>query len=141
MIQELEQEIKKLAPEAEKISEGPLGHAITLLNSKTRSNGLSASELHFCRDPHRGINLHLDDQMLTKKKEEERTKKIQSKLKTKGEESIPFIQQGDVVHIRHEHSKHTARSPHLVTKVGYQTLTRKPVPRSRTQIISPGTKH
>ena len=43
------------------INVGKLGLAITTLNTRTRAQGLNSSEIHFSRDPIRGINLHLND--------------------------------------------------------------------------------
>ena len=68
VIQELELELKKLSPEGVKLSVGRLGHAVTILNNRVRSHGLTASELHFSRDPVRGVNLHLTDSDLSQEK-------------------------------------------------------------------------
>ena len=46
IIQELESEFKRIAPESEQLSPARLGHAITLLNTRIRSQGMTASELH-----------------------------------------------------------------------------------------------
>jgi len=121
LIQELENEFKQLAPEGEKISEGRLGHAVTVLNSRIRSGGLSASEIHFSRDPNRDINLHLDDSTFAKDKTIKREMKNDYKLKHGKTTKESSIKPGDVVHIRHECSKHTARAPHLVTRVDGDT--------------------
>ena len=117
IIQELEHELKKLAPEGEKISEGRLGHAVTILNTRLRQDSLSSSEIHFSRDSTRGINLHLDDESFAKKKEESRKNKISVKTRKVAPKKQTEISPGDIVVVTNEISKHTARAPHLVREV------------------------
>ena len=81
MIQELENEFKKIAPEGEKLSPARLGYAMTILNTRVRSQGLTASELHFSRDPIRGINLHLEDSQIGQRKTENRIKSNKSAVR------------------------------------------------------------
>ena len=76
MIQEIETELRKLAPEGEKIFYGRLGHAITMLNTRIRKNGLSSSQVHFSKDTTRGINLHLEDSVIATEKESNRKKRL-----------------------------------------------------------------
>ena len=68
LIQELEMELKKISPDGQQIPTSKLGHALTILNSKIRAQGLSAAELHFSRDPIRGVNLHLNDADIARSK-------------------------------------------------------------------------
>ena len=127
MIQELEVEVKKLAPEGEKLSEGRLGHAVTLLNTRIRQYGLSSSNLHFSRDPIQGVNLHIDDLKLAEEKTKTRLKKndVRTNPSTKNIPS-PEIFPGDLVVVPHESTKHTARTPRLITDVhqGKASLTK-----------------
>ena len=92
MIQELEVEIKKLAPAGEEISHGRLGHAITILNARIRQNKLSSSEVHFSRDPVRGLNLFLDDSTIAHEKEENRSRKIKSRTNRHTQLKPAFLQ-------------------------------------------------
>ena len=65
--QELEEEIKRLSPEGQKISQPTLKLAILNLNSKLRRRGnKSAYEINSSRDQDTGENLNLDDQKLRK---------------------------------------------------------------------------
>ena len=123
IIQELEFEIKKLAPNEEKLSAGRLGHALTILNTRVRSSGLTASELHFSRDPIRGINLHLNDEDIAKNKTEARKTANYSAQSRHHEPKTKSISTGDTVVITQEGSKHQARAPHLVTNVENDNVT------------------
>ena len=60
-IKELEEELKRLSPEGDKIDLGQLALAVTMLNNRTRNQKLTAAEVHFARDAVRGENLTLDD--------------------------------------------------------------------------------
>ena len=54
VIQQLENKLRKIAPDGGRINEGKLGDTITILKTRTRALDLNASEIHFCRDPVRG---------------------------------------------------------------------------------------
>ena len=63
--QELEEELTRLAPEGNRISETTLAMTILSLNQKLRRKGtISAYEIHTARDLHTGENLNLDDSLL-----------------------------------------------------------------------------
>ena len=67
VIQELEFEIKKLAPNGEQISPSQLAEATLTLNGRIRNQNLSASKFHFSRDLLQNENLPLDDETLQEK--------------------------------------------------------------------------
>ena len=71
-IQELEEEFRRLSPEGEKISTGQLAQAVTMLNNRTRNQGLTAAEIHFSRDSVRGEKLNLDDQKMLEERLQKR---------------------------------------------------------------------
>ena len=63
--QELEAEIRKLAPEAGPITQAQLAQAVLQLNSKLRRGGsLAAYEIHSSRQLHSGENIKLSDSKL-----------------------------------------------------------------------------
>ena len=63
--QELENEIKQLEPEGNKLTNSTLKQATLNLNSKLRRRGnISAFEINSSRDQNTGHNLSLDDQKL-----------------------------------------------------------------------------
>ena len=60
--QELEDELLRLSPEGDKISQTILTQAVMQLNRKIRRRGtISAYEIHTSRDLHTGENLQLND--------------------------------------------------------------------------------
>ena len=136
IIQELEYEIKKLAPGGEAISEGRLGHAVTILNSRARTLDLSASEIHFSRDPVTSTNLHLDDAHIAKLKTDARNQTNAPARTTKLTNSQ--LTKGDIVVVTNEGTKHTARSQHLVTDThGNKSSLTKIIHADETQTKAP----
>merc|ERR1719347_1359787 len=66
--QELEEELTKLVPGGNKLTQSILSKAVLQLNLKLRRRGtLSAYEIHTARDLHTGENLNLDDKLLRQK--------------------------------------------------------------------------
>ena len=60
--QELEAELRKLAPEAGTISQAQLSQAVLQLNAKLRRNGsLAAYEIHAARSLHTGDNININN--------------------------------------------------------------------------------
>ena len=112
IMQELEAELVRLAPEGRKIDTGILAQATTNLNNKVRQHGLSASQLHFARDQHTGKNLTIRDN---------RIRQVREERKDASSRHCPpppaHIRPGQVVYVRREGDKHTARHPLLVTGV------------------------
>ena len=72
-IQELEAELRRLSPEGKPVSVGTLSQAVTTLNNRVRSHGLSASQVHFSRDFTTGKNLTIKDNKLWQVREERKT--------------------------------------------------------------------
>ena len=121
-IQELEEEFRRLAPEGEKLSMGQLAQAVTMLNNRTRNQNLSAGEIHFSRDPVRGINLNLDDEKLKEeklqKREANQTYSIRSKARGGGPCKKAECEPGDIVYVKNHGTKHEVRNPFIVTAEG-----------------------
>ena len=106
--QDVEKEIRKIAPEGGKISESSLAKATITVNTLLRRKGkVSAFELHTARSQDTGENLLLDDEDIFKE---------QSKLReTKEASSIPDIKVGDTVTAISPQEKHKAREIYIVT--------------------------
>ena len=63
--QDIEKEIRKLAPEGKKISESTLAKATIAVNTiLRRKEGISAFEMHTARSQDTGSNLYLRDEEL-----------------------------------------------------------------------------
>ena len=120
-IRELEDEIRKLCPKETQISTGLLSQAVTNLNNRVRNQGLSSSQIHFSRDTHIGLNLHLDDKNLMDEKLKKRKENHESSARSKAPKAKPTIKPkivpGQIVYAHSEGSKHEARDPLLVTDV------------------------
>ena len=115
-IQELEQEIKRMAPNAGQISPGTLALAISNLNHRIRVNGLSAKEVFTKRDPYSNEELTFRDDQLQYFRYEKR-------LQNHPGSEVSWqstISQGDIAHIKHEGTKHHARDFYLVITVDYE---------------------
>ena len=122
VMRELEEEIRKIDPGGTKLSQGELSRAVTVLNGRIRGHGLSASQLHFSRDQFTGKNLTLKDQNFKQVREERRCAQNQSAARAKTP-SPTSISPGQLVYIKSEGSKHTARDPLVVTSVQGKMVT------------------
>ena len=113
-IQELEAELRRLSPEGLPVSVGTLSQAVTTLNNRIRSHGLSASQVHFSRDFITGKNLTIKDEKLWQVRED---RKSVTKLKTPPPPQ-PTPRPGQMVFLKKDGDKHTARDPLIVTNTG-----------------------
>ena len=117
-ISELEEELVKLSPDGGKINSSTLAQATMLLNSKIRNRGYTAAEVHFARDSHNNDNLVLDDSNLKKEqkhlREQNHAYTSRSRAPHGKKQSIPDLQQGDLVFVKAKGQKHTTRDPHIV---------------------------
>ena len=133
--QELEEELKRLAPEGQQISLATLKLAIKTLNSKLRRRGqISACEIFMSRDQNTGSNLSLNDEQLRVNQLVKRKDKITP-------ESTHAVEVGDTVKVRNCHDKHKANDMYVVTckrqnnKVGVQKLLH-PLSKDKGKIMS-----
>ena len=110
--QELEEELRKLSPEGNKISQATLARAVMLVNKKMRREGtLTAYEIHTARDSQSGENLTLNDEQL-------RTRQLERRQQSRKETSTsprPEIEIGDRVAVVASQEKHKARDQFVVT--------------------------
>ena len=110
--QDIERELRKLAPEGGKISESVLARATIAVNTILRhKEGISAYKLHTARSQDTGENLQLKDKDICNN---------QRKLRKSKEEksSPPDIAVGDTVTTISSQDKHKAREIYLVTGKG-----------------------
>ena len=121
-IRDLEEELKKIDPGGRRLTPGELCRAVTNLNNRVRTHGLSASQLHFSRDQHTGENLDLRDttfQQIRGSRQEKHNPiaaKSKAPLRAHPHQSSN-LRPGQITHIRGEGTKHTSRDSVLVTKV------------------------
>ena len=107
--QDIEREIRKLAPEGRKISESVLARATIAVNTiLRRKEGISAYEMHTARSQDTEGNLYLKDEELYTDQQKVR--------EAKHKESLPTdIKVGDTVTPLSPQEKHKVRDIYLVT--------------------------
>ena len=116
--QELEEELMRLAPEGNKISQTMLAQTILSLNQKMRRKGtISAYEIHTARDLYTGENLHLDDNLLRHDQLQRRNNQ-----NAKSENHINEVLVGDTVLVHNRQDKHKARDMFIVTAKERETV-------------------
>ena len=110
-IQEVEFEIKCLAPSGGPITPGILATAVSNSNNRIRSNGLSAKELLFKRDSCANKPLEFDDdtikQFRYRRRLQNHTYSELSKSRGKPAAKSETYYKGDMVHIKSDGSKHS----------------------------------
>ena len=110
--QDIEGELRKLAPEGKKISESVLAKATIAVNTILRQKeGISAYELHTARSQDTGGNLHLKDEEIYANQQKVRENKLKKSSPTD-------IKVGDTVTPISPQEKHKARDIYLVTGQG-----------------------
>ena len=119
-INELESELIKISPDGSKLSTADLAQATMSLNGKIRKRGFTASEIHFSRDSHDNSNLVLDDSQLQENQRDLRFQNHQhlnnSRAPRGKTSAVPDPDTGDIVYLKNDISKHTARDPFIVMK-------------------------
>lgn len=125
VIQELEGEIKRIVPEGGPISPGTLASSISNTNSRIRMCGLSAKEVIMKRDNFSNEPINFVDEDLNTFKYEKRLQNHYyselSKSQGANVAKVILFNQGDVVHIKSDGTKHCARDFYLVTSLNYGT--------------------
>ena len=111
--QELEEELRKISPEAAAITPATLSQAVLAVNQKLRRKGtISAYEIHTARDLNTGENLNLKDDLLRDKqlktREDQNTRAKDINLQTQAKV-------GDTVTVINRQDKHNVRDMFLVT--------------------------
>ena len=116
---ELAVELKKEFPDGGPISSAALSVVTAVLNSRIRNRGLSAKEILFQRDNDTLVQLNFSDQYLSDQQHDSRTgnhlPSARSKApKGKVPEHVKFSP-GDLVFIKSDGTKHTARERYMVS--------------------------
>ena len=132
--QELEEEMKRLEPEGDRISIAKLKLAIMKLNSKLRRKGkLSAYEIYYARDQNSGENLHLNDELI-------RDNQLEKRKDNRQQPEEKVIQVGDTVALKNRNLKHKANDIFLVTNKKNENITVQkilhPLKNTPTKIMS-----
>ena len=124
-IQDLEKEIKRLAPNAGPISTGTLAVAVRNSNNRVRMSGLSAKEILTKRDNFTGDPLQFEDRTISSLRFDKRILNHGSSERSKAAggdpANVPDISTGDIVHVKNDGTKHKARDFYLVMSINYQT--------------------
>ena len=120
-VQEMEEVIRKMESHNEAISDHNLTLATSRLNSKIRSNGLSAREILTQRDQFSNEPIPLNDREVILEKHARALKDHESseRLSAANNTTLPTpeISIGDLVHLYSERDKHHPRNRYLVTGV------------------------
>ena len=119
--QEIEEEIKRLSPEGQKITQATLKLAVLNLNSKLRRKGnISAYEISSSRDQNTGEKLNLEDQKL--RDNQIKTRSTKQNLAGK----VEPVHVGDTVVLKNRTDKHKAMEMYLaVAKDGEKVKVQK----------------
>ena len=117
-INELEAELRKLSPSGAKLNSANLAQALMSLNSKVRNRGFTAAEIHFARDSHDHVNLHLNDNDLMEKQKSLRLQNhaylSKSRAPKTNMRASLKLKTGDIVFSKHDGSKHASKDPYIV---------------------------
>ena len=136
--QELEEELRRLEPEGDTISNATLKLAVMNLNSKLRRRGkISAFEINSSRDQNTGEHLSLDDEKL-------RNEQLETRKDTRTPAKTPHINVGDTVKVKNSRNKHKADNIYLVTNKNDEDVTVQrilhPLKKIPTKIMSTAYK-
>ena len=119
IMSELRRELKALSPDEIALTPINLARAVSSLNSRTRSLGLSSREIMFQRDQQSNENIHLSDSSLQQKTKELRninnkySSKARSTAFSRNPESI-HLNIGSLVHLKEESNKGSTRELYIV---------------------------
>ena len=119
-VQELEVELRKQHPSGSPLTTSDLAIAVAVLNNRIRERGLSAKEIVFQRDSLTGEQLNISDSLLSHQQHQQRIKNHEPSAKSKAPRGKPAVHAriypGDLVFVKNEGSKHTARDRYIVTE-------------------------
>ena len=121
-IQELEAEIKRVAPGGAPVTPTQLVIATATLNSRIRSRGLSSREMLFMRDQYTFSQINsVSDEVLIDEQHVDRIANHGPSMRSKNPRAQPrmaqILQKGDVVYLIDDGSKHRTRDRYLVASV------------------------
>ena len=117
-MQEIEQEIKKFAPNKNKINVKILAKAVSVVNEKIRHQGLSAKEILFSRDQYTQENLNINDEEIAEEKmnirKQENIYSAKSKASVPEQAKPAGASKGHLVFLKREGDKLERRDLYLV---------------------------
>ena len=119
IIQELENEIRKIDPTNRPISGATLAKATLQVNAIIRSQGLSAKEITFRRDDNTNNPLKIPDKNLAEAMHSNRLRNPKRIVQLDTPQASP----GDMVLLKTNPSKHAIRQPFVVTSKTDENLT------------------
>ncbi len=120
-VQELEYELKRCQPDGSPITASQLAVATAQLNLRVRGRGLSAKEIVYQRDAHTGEQLNFSDKALSETQHQQRLDShlpsARSHARTDKGPNHATVSLGDLIYIKSDGDKHTAREKHIVTAI------------------------
>ena len=136
--QELEMELRKLLPEAQKLDDRVLVQATLAMNSKLRrKESITAYEMHTARRMESGTNLQLSDVKL-------RRSQLDARMHQPPSQGMQMPKPGDTVTAVSQQPKHTARDMYIVTAASPDNVTAQkvlhPLVSGSTKIMSKSYK-
>ena len=120
-MQELQNELKKIAPSNNTINVKILAHATAIVNERVRGSGFSSKELLFSRDQVSQENLALDDEEIAKKKMDQRL--VDNQFSSKSKASVQKqskranAKPGQLVFLKDDGDKLSRRELYLVLDI------------------------
>ena len=121
VIQELKHELRREYPDGHKVNSGGLAVVTARLNLRVRDRGLNAREIVFQFDGLTGEQLNIDDKTLATQKLSKRISNhvpiSHSQAKLKVPASNSDVNVGDLIFVKSDGDKHTARDKYIVTSV------------------------
>ena len=126
-IREFEEELCRLKPDGGRITTVDLAVATRTLNSRLRNRkGLSAKEILYRRDQYSGVQLSFTDQDLANSQYESRLANHPYSAKSKAPRGVPpsryDLRIGDLVFIKSDKDKHSARSYYIVISISDEEI-------------------
>lgn len=125
-VRELEDELKRYSPDGVKITSSALALVTATLNKRVRNRGLTAKEIITQRESLTGDQLNFSDELLAKSQHEQRISahgpSSRSHARTSRPAVLADVNLGDLVYIKCEGDKHTARDIYIVTRKGEEYL-------------------
>ena len=117
-IQELEFELKRAHPEGGPVTPAQLACVTSTLNRRLRNRGLSAREILFQRDNETGAQLNFEDTALANSQYSSRLNNHMPSAKSKAPKGTGaakiLVTPGDLVFVKNDGTKHTARDRYIV---------------------------
>ena len=120
-IRELRSEINRVTDSPAQLSEFTLAKAVSNLNSRIRSDGLSSREIWTGRNQYTNEQLPLNDRALMKSNKDRKLKGHlpSAKFKSRGNEQLDYspIEKGSLIYINSDRDKTRRRDRYIVTSV------------------------